>query len=298
MNNPLPKYIVQNYPFKSNFLKLNDGNRMHYIDEGSGEVLVFAHGNPTWSFLYRKFIAYFSQIGYRTLAMDHIGFGLSDKPRNKDYYTLEKHINNYTQLIDHLKLKDLTLVMQDWGGPISLGYATRFPSNVKRLVILNTWSFVKSMSIPIPRWFSLLMAQGIGEFVYGHLNSFVNIMLPILGTTRKIPPDIMSAYRYPFLDPLSRTGIIQFPRMIPDNLQHPSGETMFQIEKGLAELVNKKAVLIWANKDLAFSLDIAKHMKKLLPNAIGPIIVENAGHFLQEDAPNVIIWHMDNFLNN
>lgn len=296
MNSPTPDVIKKNYPFESKFFTLKDGYRMHYVDEGAGEVLVFAHGNPTWSFLYRKFIQHYAQRGFRAVAMDHIGFGLSDKPTDKNYYTLARHIGNYSQLIEHLGLRDVSLIMQDWGGPISMGYATQNPSAIKRLIILNTWAFVQSYAVPVPLWFSLLMKPGIGEFVYGTLNLFVNFMLPYLGTVQRVPKDIMASYRFPFLNPANRRGIVQFPRMIPANMDHPEAPTMARIEENLKELTNKPAVLIWAKKDLAFSLEIAAHWKTLLPNIQGPRVIEKAGHFLQEDAPEQIIRYMDQFL--
>jgi haloalkane dehalogenase len=124
------------FPFRSNFINLDMG-RMHYVDEGDGEPIVMCHGNPTWSFLYRHLVKGLSP-HYRCVAIDYIGFGLSDKPLTWSYLPHEQ-ARNVETLIDRLGLKDITLVVQDWGGPIGLSYALRHPDNVKRLVIMNTW---------------------------------------------------------------------------------------------------------------------------------------------------------------
>ena len=133
------------YPFESNFLELEDGLKMHYIDEGEGEVLLMLHGNPTWSFYYRNLIQSF-QKKYRCIAPDHIGCGLSDKPQDYNY-TLSTHIDNLEQLVNSLGLKDITLVMHDWGGSIGMGLAVRQPKLIKRLIIFNTAAFLSTIAL-------------------------------------------------------------------------------------------------------------------------------------------------------
>ena len=123
------------FPFKPNFKEIN-GFQMHYVDEGEGEPIVCVHGEPTWGYLYRKFIPPLARSN-RVVVPDHMGFGKSDTPQDKPY-TLAQHIDNFTKLLLKLGLKDVTLVFQDWGGPISFGFATTHPDRVKRLVIMNT----------------------------------------------------------------------------------------------------------------------------------------------------------------
>ena len=124
------------YPFQSNYFTTDYG-KLHFIDEGKGDVILFVHGTPTWSFLYRNYIKAFSKT-YRCVALDHIGFGLSDKPKNYPG-TPQEHAKNLNLLIEHLNLKNITLVVHDFGGPIGMSYALSYPENVKRIVMFNTW---------------------------------------------------------------------------------------------------------------------------------------------------------------
>ena len=132
----IPESLKKEYPFSSHYLKLQDGLKLHYVDEGNGSPIVMLHGNPTWSFFYRNLIKHFSGSN-RVVVPDHMGMGLSDKPQ--DYqYTLENHINNLETLIANLGLEDITLVVHYWGGAIGFGYATRNLEKVKKVVIMNT----------------------------------------------------------------------------------------------------------------------------------------------------------------
>ena len=133
------------YPFKSHSLDL-DSYRYHYLDEGQGETLLMLHGNPTWSFYYRNLILDLKKT-YRCVVPDHMGMGKSDKPQNYPY-TLSQHIDNLVALVSELSLKDITLVVHDWGGAIGMGFAVRYPEKVKRLILFNTAAFL-SKKIPI-----------------------------------------------------------------------------------------------------------------------------------------------------
>ena len=157
------------YPFRSNHMNVPAG-RMHYIDEGEGKPIVMVHGNPTWSFLYRYLIKELSK-NHRCIALDHIGFGLSDKPADWSYLP-EEHAKNLNLLIDELDLKELTLVVQDWGGPIGLSYAINNPENVKSIIIMNTWMWSVTGDPHYER-FSGFMGSGIGRFLIKRFNFFV-----------------------------------------------------------------------------------------------------------------------------
>ncbi|MFN7135157.1 MAG: alpha/beta fold hydrolase, partial [Myxococcales bacterium] len=138
---PLPEAVSRLYPFPRRYVDLEPGLRMHWAEAGAGEPILFVHGNPTWSFLWRRFVSGVADAGFRGVAPDHVGFGLSDKPLDDAYYSPERHVQNLTRFVEALDLRDLTLVVHDWGGPIGLGWAVRHPERVKRLVIFNTLAF-------------------------------------------------------------------------------------------------------------------------------------------------------------
>ena len=126
------------FPFESRFLDLPPDHRMHYIDEGEGEPIVFVHGNPAWSFEFRHPVRELRS-EFRCVALDHIGFGLSSRSARREDHRPQSHAQRLAALLDHLDLRDITLFMNDWGGPIGLDFARRHPERVKRLVIANTW---------------------------------------------------------------------------------------------------------------------------------------------------------------
>ena len=162
----LPEIIRALYPFKSQYFLLSDGKRMHYIDEGppDGEVLVFTHGYPMWSFEYRALIVYYAALGYRCVAVDHVGYGLSDKPTSRRYHTLRRHVYNLIECITALDLQNITLVMEDWGGPLALGYAIRYPQTIKRLVLMNTWGVSDAYAGRVHPLMRIAMQPGLANF--------------------------------------------------------------------------------------------------------------------------------------
>ncbi len=136
----LPPEIRKHFPFESRFMRVN-GRRMHYVDEGEGDPVLLLHGNPTWSFLYRKFIPRLKDAGHRVIAPDHIGFGLSERPAREHDFSLENHIANLAEFIRRLGLKRITVVCQDWGGPTGLACAVLNPGLFKAIVVMNTWAW-------------------------------------------------------------------------------------------------------------------------------------------------------------
>ncbi len=162
-----PKWLNrEEYPFQSNYLQL-DGHAIHYVDEGEGDVLLFVHGTPSWSFDFRHQIKVLSQ-QYRCIAFDHIGFGLSDKPSHYDYST-PKHADTLRQFIDHLELRNITLVVHDFGGPIGLHYAVNHAQNITRLVLLNTWMW-SSEGAPAFEKFKKVLRSPLLPFLYTYFN--------------------------------------------------------------------------------------------------------------------------------
>ncbi len=294
----LPETTRTLYPFKSHYLTLSDGKRMHYIDEGpeDGEVLVFSHGYPTWSFAYRAFIVYYAAHGYRCIAMDHIGCGLSDKPSNRGYHTLRRHIHNLMECIHTLELRDITLVMEDWGGPFGLGYAVRHVTNVRRLVIMNSWAFQDSYHQRLSSLVRWMTKPGLGELLFGTLNLAFPLVMQ-RGTARQLSEAVLTAYKAPFRDARNRAALYQFPRMINTSPSHPSAPLMREIEQGLAQLASIPALIVWGRTDPFFTPDVAQHWKSMLARAQGPVLLDDAGHFVTEDNPEGAIQHLDALLD-
>lgn len=295
----LPEPSRALYPFRSNYMTLSDGRQMHYLDEGppDGELLVFVHGYPTWSFTYRALLVYYAARGYRCVAMDHIGFGLSDKPAGGRYHTLRRHIHNLQELITNLELKDVSFVVEDWGGPFALGYTIRQCPNVRRLVLMNTWGFQDTYPPRLERSVRLVTLPGVGEFLFRTLNLAPTTFLQRI-TTRHLTPAVMSGYRAPFRENRSRTALVQFPRMIATGPEHPSALALREIERGLAELEHIPTLLVWGARDPIFPPDVARHWRRHMLSAHGPHLIEGAGHVLAEDAPEELIAHLDTFLED
>ncbi len=300
IRNGFPDEVLgQLYPFEDRYVELDDGRFMHYIETGRSGLrrptLLLLHGNPTWSFLYRNFMERLGRSA-RVIAVDHVGFGRSDHPNDPAYYTLERHINNLEQFVEKKKLKRVIPVMQDWGGPIGLGWATRHPDKLAGLVVMNTWAFVESEQFTLPRAFRFMRSRPIGGLAFGKFNLFVEKMIP-MGTRRDLEPQVMEGYRHPFTSRDSREGIVQFPRMIPDKPKNPNWATMRQIERNLANL-NVPARILWAEDDMAFKPELAHAFSRALPRRPVPTFLPGAGHYLQEDAPERLVEEIEMFVRN
>ena len=278
------------FPFKPNFKEIN-GFQMHYVDEGEGEPIVCVHGEPTWGYLYRKFIPPLAKFN-RVIVPDHMGFGKSDVPQDKPY-TLAQHIDNLTKLLLELDLKDITLVFQDWGGPISLGFATAHPERVKRLVIMNTG--VGVLPAGSKTWISDMEEKGIYENVLGNMAEFIPQMFASTLVNKTADETMIRAYTAPFPNRTSCIGAIAFPRDIPVGDNHPSANTMRSIRKKLGLLNDKAKIIIWGMRDQIFPKRVLDWWKKVYPDAESHGLYE-AGHFLQEDAPEKIIAIITDFL--
>ena len=191
------------YPFAPHYLEV-EGGRMHYVDQGTGHPIVFVHGTPAWSFLYRRLIKELSQ-NYRCIAPDHIGFGLSDKPTEWTYRP-EDHARNLRSLIKHLGLRDITLVVHDFGGPIGLSYAVEQPENVTEIVLFNTWMWSLRGDATVER-VSRLVSGGLGKFLYTRLNLSPRVLLKAaMGDKTKLTKAIHRHYIDAFRSASERTG--------------------------------------------------------------------------------------------
>ena len=279
------------WPYKPQFYE-HDGVKLHYVDEGEGDPIVMLHGNPTWGYLYRKFIPALSQTN-RCVVPDHMGFGKSDKPLDKQY-TLATHIENFTALMDALELKDITLVMQDWGGPIGLGFGVEHADRIKRLVILNTWAFRIPEGTPLAPLLDMFRQPQVGEAMVQGLNLFVEGFLPAGIYHKERLEEFMPAYRAPFPDWNSRIGTLEFPGDIPVGDEERSSKTMAKIQDALGN-INVPTTIIWAMQDPAIPPPLIDAWKGVYPHAEEHRI-ETASHFLQEDEPEQIVELIQEFL--
>lgn len=265
------------YPFEDRWLDI-DGSTVHYIDEGRGPVLLLLHGNPTWSFLYRNIIRALSD-SYRCIALDYPGFGLSTA---KDGYgfTPREHSQVVEKLALALDLKDVTIMVQDWGGPIGLGFAGRHPERVRAVVIGNTWAWPVNGDQRFER-FSGLMGGPVGSFFIRNYNAFVNLLVP-LGTARSLSGEEMRAYRAPFPSRDSRLPTAIFPREII-----ASREYLAEVEAHLPRLADKPALILWGARDQAFRERERVRFEQLFRHH-RTVVLDNARHFIQEDEPERI----------
>jgi haloalkane dehalogenase len=262
---------LPDFDFEPHYLD-QDGLRMHYLDEGEGEPVLLLHGEPTWSFLYRKMIPPLARVA-RCIAPDYFGFGRSDKPTDRAWYSYERHVGSITRLADHLDLRRITLVVQDWGGPIGFRFAVENPERVTKIVVMNTGIGEGGPNEEERRSRSFVCRVGT-EIVAGQL-----IRLSLVQPTTD---EIIAAYDAPFPVPESRIGIVQFPELVATSADHPSGPAMLVVRDRLREL-DRPALVLFGDSDPIFSRRAAEVMAELLPNSELDPPVEGAGHFLQED---------------
>jgi haloalkane dehalogenase len=274
-----PPWLPQDlYPFESHYADI-DGARIHYIDEGSGPPLLLLHGNPTWSFLYRELIKGLRD-RFRCIAPDHPGFGLSRAAAGYGY-TPAEHAKVLEQLVTQLDLNGVTMMVQDWGGPIGFAVATRQPDRFAAFVIGNTWAWPKSD--PGTQLFSRLLGGPVGGYLILRRNFFVEKIIPGNVKRKKLSQAVMEAYRGPFPTPESRRPLHVFPREILRSRPFLAG-----IERGLPALADRPALLVWPTKDIAFREPERKRWEEIFPNH-RTVVLEGAGHYIQEDAPEEIV---------
>lgn len=270
-----PDWVTEELlPFESRFVPIH-GHTIHYLDEGSGPTLLMLHGNPTWSFLYRHLITALRG-RFRCVAMDYPGFGLSTA--SEGYEPLpEHHADVVEAFIEALGLRSFTPIVQDWGGPIGLSVAGRTPERVESLVILNTWAWPVNDDPHFVR-FSNAMGGAMGGFAIKHFNAFVNVMIPMGTPRRKLSSSAMNAYRKPMDTAARRRATNVFPRAIVK-----STPFLATVEASLARLRDKRALIVWGDKDIAFRDKERERFEALFPSH-RTVIVPGAGHFMQEDA--------------
>lgn len=281
----------EEFPFESRFFD-QDGVQQHYVDEGQGDPILMVHGNPTWSFYYRHLMAAFRE-SHRVIAVDHVGCGLSDKPQNYKY-RLHQHVDNLKRLVTHLKLENATLVVHDWGGPIGLGAYLHLVHRFKKVVLLNTGAFVPD-EIP----FALRVAKWplIGKFLIRGLNMFCKRAIKTCVVDPKSLDEIaMSGLLAPYNNWKNRVAVHQFVVDIPHHTQHPSYGALKLIQDGLHKLSDVDVKMIWGMQDWVFTGKVLTEMEKRIPHAEVHRI-ENAGHYVLEEAREEVIDQIRSFLN-
>ena len=281
------------FPFAPHFYTGN-GFPMHYVDEGAGEPIVLLHGDPTWGYLYRAFIGPLSQ-QFRCVVPDHMGMGKSGADSQMYPYRLRQHIANLERLLLHLDLHDITLVLHDWGGPVGLGFATRHPERIKRLVISNTWAFAPWPGGPLPRLLELIRSER-GEAFVLEKNGYIKPAL--VGTTahaERLTPLILQAYQAPFPTPESRRALLCWSRDIAVTEADPSYNDMKQIETGLSLFAQTPTLLLWGMKDPVLGVEVLHRWRQQFPQATTHELAD-ASHFVQEDAPEEMLRAIQSFV--
>jgi pimeloyl-ACP methyl ester carboxylesterase len=273
------------------------GLRYHYLDEGEGEPVVMVHGNPTWSFYYRRLVEGLRS-SYRTIVPDHIGCGLSDKPDDSRYdYTLESRIADLEALVEHLELDGgLTLVVHDWGGAVGLGYATRHPEQVARLVVLNTAAFhlPRTKTFPWPLW--LCRDTPVGAYLVRGLNAFCRGTARVGCTRRPLPRDVRDAYYAPYDSWEHRIAILRFVQDIPLRPGDRSYDLVTRIQEGLTRLAGVPTLIGWGMKDFVFDHHFLAEWVRRFPGAEVHRFAQ-AGHYVLEDEGEQIVSLVRAFLS-
>jgi cis-3-alkyl-4-acyloxetan-2-one decarboxylase len=278
------------YPFESHFLELGKV-RMHYLDEGSGPVLLAVHGNPTWSFYFRELVQAFRS-EYRVIVPDHVGCGLSDKPPHY-HYTLSQRIDDLVQLVERLDLEQITLIVHDWGGAIGLGAAERVPKRVGRLILLNTGAFPPPY---IPWRILACRFPWLGSLAIRRGNLFARAALHMaVEHPERLPPAVRHGLLAPYDSPAHRVAIDEFVRDIPLTPRHPAHHELRTIEAGLPFLASRPTQIIWGMKDWCFTPVCLARFQQHFPAAeVHPLA--DAGHYVLEDAPDEVVGHIRDFL--
>ena len=274
------------YPFQSNYIQLEKG-KMHYIDEGKGEIILFVHGTPTWSFLYRNQIKSLSK-KYRCIAIDHIGFGLSEKPKNFDG-TPQNHSENLAEFIALLNLKKFTLAVHDFGGPIGLSYAIKHPEKIKNIVLMNSWLW-ETASNPEVRKIDKLINSWLGKLLYLNLNFSPKVLLKKGFFDKKLlTKNIHQHYTKVFPNKNSRLALLKIAKALLG-----SSDWYQEQWDQLSVLKTKSFLILWGMKDEFITPNYLEKWKTQLSDY--QAIKLDCGHFIQEEASEKVTKEIESFL--
>ena len=284
------------YPFGSHFMDIG-GHNYHYIDEGSGEPVVMIHGNPTWSFYYRELIRSLSG-RYRTIAPDHIGCGLSDKPPASCYdYTLRRRIDDLDQFLESLTGEQkLTLILHDWGGMIGMAYALRHPAKIARLIILNTAAFLPPKGKKMPVRLHLVRNSGpLATIAVQGFNLFAFSAL-YMASHHGLRQDVKKGLIAPYNSWKNRIATLKFVQDIPLVKKDPSYRLVKQADEQLHLFAKVPMLICWGERDFVFDVDYLSEWQRRFP-AAEVHRFPDAGHYVLEDVPEKIIPLVDRFLS-
>jgi haloalkane dehalogenase len=273
------------YPFEPHYLD-QDGLRMHYLDEGDGPAVLLLHGEPTWSYLYRTIIPELTPSA-RAISPDYFGFGRSDKPLRLEDYSYDFHVRSIERLADELDLRDATVVVQDWGGPIGLRLAVERPDRIGRLVIMNTG--IGGGRPPSEEWLRFRdWVRRLGrEMIPGRLVQ--------ISAVQPMSDEVVEAYSAPWPVPESKAGILAFPELVPVSPDHPDTPAHLAVRERLGQW-ERPALVLFSDSDPIFAPSVAERIAAHIPGAGEPEIVSGAGHFLQEDQGAVIGRRISEFV--
>jgi haloalkane dehalogenase len=260
------------YDFEPHYADV-DGLRLHYVDEGSGRPVVCFHGEPTWAYLYRKVARPLLEAGERVVAVDMPGFGRSDKPTERGWYTYDRHCEHVSQALSGLDLHDATVVVQDWGGAVGLRWAVENADRVERLAILNTGLFTGRVSKGFLRW---------RDFAERNPDLPIGFIVDS-GATTELSEEVKAAYEAPFPNAESKAGAAAFPLLVPTSDDQPGADVMRGVSDELSRW-EKPALVMFSDSDPVFPYPRAGQVFcDLIPGASEQVRVEGAAHFLQED---------------
>jgi len=280
------------YPFCSHYLNVDD-HRLHYLDEGQGRPLLMVHGNPTWSFYWRKLIHHFRDT-HRVIVPDHLGCGLSDKPQDYSYRFVD-HVDNLVRLVDHLDLDQLTLLGHDWGGAIGLAAAVRRPDRIARLILFNTGAFPP---LRVPRRIALCRTPLLGELAVRGANVFARAATWMATARRgQVDPLVAAGMLAPYDNWGNRIAIQRFVDEIPMSSRHPNHAVLVKLEKEIGRFSDRPVMLVWGMRDWCFTPRCLERFESVFPDAEVHRL-EEAGHWVIEDVPTRVITCVDSFLES
>ena len=277
------------FPFQNNFLRLDDGTKVHYIDEGEGPVLLMLHGNPTWSFLYRKMITALKS-DFRCIAPDLPGFGLSEQTDSFDFFA-ESHSKVLEEFLQKLNVNHYILIAQDWGGPIGLSVAEKHPDKIIGAVLGNTWAWTLKGNLQY-EGFSWLMGGPIGRWMAKSFNGVWKVFMK-KGFYKKPSREALAMYKAPFTEKNNRIQTAIFPRQLIKAYDFEK-----TVEKNLNKISSIPVLFTWGVKDFAFKVDQLERFKKHFPNHQTHLL--EAGHFWQDEQGDFVSeliteWYKSNY---
>jgi len=283
------------YPFTGHYLPRPAG-RLHYLDEGTGDVIVMLHGNPTWSFYYRNMVLALRD-RYRCVVPDHIGCGLSDKPPVSQYdYSLKSRVDDLESLLESLDItSNITLMMHDWGGMIGMGFAARHPGRIKRIIALNTGCtrLPSSKSLPCSLWVARNTA--LGAWMILNRNAFCKTAARRCVTRKPLPPDVKAMYLNPYDSPANRVAVLKFVQTIPLKPADAGYDIVTGVEASTPKFAGVPTLLLWGLKDFVFDAHFLAEWQKHFPHAV-TYTFPDCGHYLLEDAGDECLARVNAFL--